>query len=255
MSRKKPVILISNDDGCSAEGLLILHRALDWIADTVVVSPDRERSAISHALTLHRPLRVYSNEHGFYCLDGTPADCITFALRSGRFPAPQVIVAGINRGPNLGEDVLYSGTVAAATEGAMRGVPSIAVSLAVFPVTEGPFYFNTAADVVLKVVQSVLKNGLPYGTILNINVPNIPVEELKGIRVTRQGHRRYEESIVEKEDPRGASYYWIGGGIPEFDNTEDTDGWAVENGYASVTPLSVDMTARDLLEEISSWTW
>jgi 5'-nucleotidase len=242
------VILVSNDDGIRSEGLLALERSLAKVAQLYTVAPDREQNAMSHALTLHRPLRVQEAGRRRLCVDGTPTDCVKLAV-TGLLPVrPDLVVSGINRGPNLGDDVVYSGTVSAAIEGTLLGIPSIAVSLVAFK----DFAFEAAADFAASLAERVLERGLPAGTLLNVNVPLGPARELKGWRVTRQGKRHYSETVVERVDPRGKKYYWIGGDDLGFAYEEGTDCVAVHEGYISVTPLRVDMTSYESLDTVRS---
>jgi 5'-nucleotidase len=240
-------ILISNDDGINSEGLHALGDALRTLGEVLVVAPDREQSAASHALTLYNPLRIEEIAENVYSVDGTPTDCINVAV-NGLFKEtkPDLIVSGINKGENLGDDITYSGTVSAAMEGILLGIPSMAVSLA----SNKNFYFDTASYYALLVAKYVLKKSLPTGTLLNINVPNLPKDKIKGIKVTKQGKRIYGEPIVEKIDPRGRKYYWIGGDKLRFLNIENSDLVAVSQGFVSVTPIKLDLTDYDLLDSL-----
>lgn len=239
------MILISNDDGIQSEGLLALENALASAGEIYTVAPDRVQNSMSHALTLHRPLRVQELAARRFAVDGTPTDCVKLAL-TGLLPArPDLVVSGINQGPNLGDDIIYSGTVSAAIEGALLGVPAIAVSLASFK----NFDFRAAAAFSAALVSRILHNGVPPETLLNVNVPALPEEQLKGWRLTRMGKRHYSEKIVERTDPRGRKYYWIGGDDLGFDQEEGTDCMAIHEGYISVTPLQVDLTNYKFLHE------
>jgi 5'-nucleotidase len=244
---EEAVILISNDDGIRSEGLMRLAKAMKRVGRVFVVAPDRERSAASHSLTLHRPLRVEEVSPGMYAVDGTPTDCISIAV-NGILPVrPDIVVSGINKGANLGEDVTYSGTVSAAMEGTLLGIPSVAFSLAA---GEG-FDFGHSARFAARLVRYVLKKGMPKDTLLNVNVPQ--ARSIKGYRMTRQGKRRFSDAIVEKVDPRGKKYYWIGGGVESWEQGEDTDFHAVSRGYISITPLHLDMTNYRSLAELDHW--
>lgn len=237
-------ILLSNDDGIQSEGLSALAEALRPIGETYTVAPDRPQSSMSHALTLHRPLRV--QELGNRCLsvDGTPVDCVKLAL-TGLLPVrPELVISGINKGPNLGDDIIYSGTVSAAIEGALLGIPAIAVSLVAFK----EFDFRAAAEFTAIMVQQIVERGLAPKTVINVNVPHAPKHALKGWRLTRMGKRHYNENIVERIDPRGGKYYWIGGDDLGFADEDGTDCKAVHEGYVSVTPLQVDLTDYRLLQ-------
>ncbi len=244
-------ILLSNDDGIYSAGLKALHEAFRGEHDVVVVAPDRERSAASHSLTLHRPLRINEISEGWFSIDGTPTDCIHIAL-NGLLPEPrpEMVVAGINMGGNLGDDVTYSGTVAAAIEGTLQGLPSIAVSL----VSRGPFEFGPAAEFAARLVKQVADRGLPEDTLLNVNVPDLPAGGMRGIQITRQGKSIYGEAIVEKVDPRGQTYFWVGSGNTEWIRRGDTDLDAVHEGKISVTPLHLNMTNETAYQELSGWS-
>jgi 5'-nucleotidase len=241
-------ILTSNDDGINSEGLHALADSLRALGEILVVAPDREQSAASHALSLHHPLRIEGISENIYSVDGTPTDCINVAV-NGLFKEnkPNIIVSGINKGENLGDDITYSGTVSAAIEGTLLGIPSIAVSLA----SKKDFFFDTASYYAQLVTKYVILNSLPVGTLLNVNVPNLPEDNIKGIRVTKQGKRVYGEPIVEKIDPRGRKYYWIGGNELRFLSIEDSDLVAVSQGYVSVTPIKLDLTDYEFLETLN----
>ncbi len=241
-----PVILVTNDDGIHAVGLGALAEALASLGEVYVVAPDREQSAVGHALTLHRPLRVDRLGDRRFAVNGTPSDCVNLGVL-GLLPEPPVlVVAGINHGPNLGDDVTYSGTVSAAMEGTLLGVPSMAVSQ-----IEGEAGgFQSAGRVAGLVAARVLVEGLPAKTLLNVNVPR---GEIRGIRMTRLGHRVYREKVVQEVDPRGRPYYWIGAGPPEWKEDEASDITAVHAGVASVTPLHLDLTHFGALGRMSEW--
>jgi 5'-nucleotidase len=238
------VVVLTNDDGIHAPGLAALERALAELGDVYVVAPEREQSTCGHALTLHRPLRPHQLGERRFAVNGTPADCVNLAVL-GFLPAPPVlIVSGINHGANLGEDVTYSGTIAAAMEGTILGVPSVAVSL----VDGGDF--DVAGRVARLIAMRVLVSGLPPKTLLNVNVPAQPP---RGIRVARLGHRVYMDKIVEQTDPRGRSHYWIGGGDARWDSLEGTDMGAVHEGYVALTPLHLDLTNHRALLQLDDW--
>jgi 5'-nucleotidase len=240
------IILLSNDDGIQSEGLLALERAFANLGEVYTVAPDREQNSMSHALTLHRPLRVHEAGERRFAVDGTPTDCVKLAL-TGLLPVkPNLVVSGINKGPNLGDDIIYSGTVSAAIEATLLGIPSIASSL----VTFRDFHFDAAAEFTLTLARRVTEIGLPSNTLLNINVPSVQKHELKGWRITRKGKRHYSEEVIERLDPRGRKYYWIGGDDLGFTNDAGTDCVAVQEGYISVTPLQVDMTDYRLFQEL-----
>jgi 5'-nucleotidase len=239
------IILLSNDDGINSDGLTALEESLKDVADIYTVAPDRAQSSMSHALTLHRPLRVHELAPRRLSVDGTPVDCVKLAL-TGLLPVrPDLVVSGINKGPNLGDDIIYSGTVSAAIEGALLGIPAIAVSLVTFK----DFDFRAAADFSATLVKRIAENGIAPKTLLNVNVPPLAKEKLKGWRLTRMGKRHYSENIVERVDPRGGKYYWIGGDDLGFADEEGTDCKTVHEGYVSVTPLQVDLTDYKLLQE------
>jgi 5'/3'-nucleotidase len=232
------IILVSNDDGIRAAGIRALAAALESVGEVWIVAPDREQSAASHSLSLHRPLRVEQLGPRRFAIDGTPTDCVNLAINGIMPVRPSLVVSGINHGANMGDDITYSGTVSAAMEGTLLNVPSIAVSLA----WRDELDFTTAAQFAQRLAKSVLQYGLPRDTLLNVNVPSLPASELRGYLVTRQGKRKYGDAIVEKVDPRGKKYYWIGGEDLGFVAAEGTDFTAVEGGYISVTPLHMDLT-------------
>ncbi len=246
-SRKK--ILVSNDDGIHSEGLIALARALESVGDVFIVAPDRERSAVSHSLTLHRPLRVNKISSNVISIDGTPTDCINLSLHGILPVRPDLIVSGINFGANLGDDITYSGTVSAAMEGTLFGLPSFAISLA----CEDDAKFETASKIAVKVAGLILKNGLPKDTLLNINVPYVAEKDIKGIKFTKQGKKTYSGAIVEKVDPRGKKYYWVGGSKIDIPHEEDTDLMAVYENYVSITPLHLDLTNYSSFKELLKW--
>ncbi len=234
-----PLILASNDDGIHSEGLTALVRALAPHGRVVVVAPDREQSAVSHALTLHRPLRIDQVGPDRYSIDGTPTDCVNLGINGILRERPTLVVSGINKGANLGDDVTYSGTVSAAMEGTLLGVPSIAMS----QIGRGPYDFAIAAAFAAELVERVLVAPLPPDTLLNVNVPQFPDgERPNGVALTRMGKRRYGDAIIEKVDPRGRKYYWIGGEELSFIEAEGTDFHAVSRGAISVTPIHLDLT-------------
>lgn len=245
-------ILVTNDDGIMAPGLRCLVAELSQIASVLVAAPDQERSATGHAITMFQPLRAKATDVPFaeaaYAISGTPADCVKLAVDT-LFPEQiDLIVSGINRGANLGTDVLYSGTVSAALEGVMLGLPAIAFSLAE---VENPV-FEPVARLAKDLVQTMWQKTWPADTLLNINVPRTEAE-LRGIRVTTLGHLRYNNPIMTRQDPRGGTYYWLAGQAPEDNNVEPSDVWAVNNGYVSLTPIHFDLTDYRLLDTIAAW--
>lgn len=242
-----PTILISNDDGINSEGLHKLHETLKDLGEVFVVAPDRDQSAVSHSLSLYRPLRIEQISDNVYTVDGTPTDCVNIAVNGIlKDREIDIVVSGINKGENLGDDITYSGTVSAAMEGALLGVPSIAVSLA----TKVDFNFEAAAYYSKLIAEYVLRSNLPPATILNVNVPHMPRGDIRGVLVTRQGKRVYGEPIVEKVDPRGRKYYWIGGYELGSVDIENSDIAAVKDGYVSVTPISLDLTDYGFLDKL-----
>lgn len=243
-------IMVTNDDGIHAPGILALASALRILGDVTVVAPDRERSAVGHALTLNSPLRVFELRDGFYAVDGTPTDCVNMGIHSLLPFRPDLVVSGINHGANLGDDVTYSGTVAAAIEATLMGIPAIAVSLATL---ERHGHFPEAAQVAVRVARQVIDNGLPEDTFLNVNVPNCPNDELKPPLVTRQGKRSFVGNVIGKTDPRGRKYYWIGSGEADFNDYEGTDFHAINRKHVSITPLHLDLTNYESMKVISGW--
>jgi 5'/3'-nucleotidase len=240
-----PRILITNDDGVRSEGLAALADALKPLGDIIIVAPLQEASAIGHALTLRRPLRLEQLSSGIYAVDGTPTDCVNIAVTTVLKGMPELIVSGINKGWNLGDDVTYSGTVSGALEGALLGVPSIAVSLQY--TEDRSFDFTESARAAHLVAQSVLDKGLPARTFLNINVPK---RRTKGFRVTVQAKRNHVTKVNEREDPRGQMYFWIEEGQNEWEPHDRSDYQAVRDGYVSVTPLQPDLTAYSVIPSI-----
>ncbi len=242
-------ILLSNDDGYTAEGLVRLAEALSRKAKVTVVAPDRDRSGASNSLTLDRPLRVSRAENGFYRVDGTPTDCVHLAITGLLDEEPDMVLAGINQGANLGDDVLYSGTVAAATEGRFLGFPAIALSLA----GENPRHFDTAVAVALSLLDQMERKPLPSDTILNVNIPNLPLSAIRGFQSTRLGQRHKAEPVIKSTDPRGRPIYWVGPAGPEQDAGPGTDFYAIRSGYVSVTPLQIDLTRHQAIAAIAAW--
>jgi 5'-nucleotidase len=243
-------ILLSNDDGCQAPGLNCLAELLRQHADLTVVAPDRNRSGASNSLTLLNPVRI-TNTHadGTLCIDGTPTDCVHLALTGLMEREPDIVVSGINAGPNLGDDVLYSGTVAAAMEGRHLGLPAIAVSSAGM----NPKHYDTAAQVTLILIQRLQLERLSNDAILNVNVPDIPFGELEGFAVTRLGNRHQADKALEARDPRGRRIWWIGNAGAEADCGPGTDFHAIANRCVSITPIDTDLTHHKALEKVGSW--
>jgi 5'-nucleotidase len=244
-------ILVSNDDGYRAEGIHRLREALTTLAEVTVMAPDRNRSGASNSLTLDVPLRVFAAEPGVYFVPGTPTDCVHLAI-SGFFDFEHdMVVSGVNDGPNLGDDVLYSGTVAAAVEGRFLGLPTIAVSLCTGASAGG--HFATGAEVARALVAQLLKKPLQRSLILNVNVPDVPLAQLRGFRASRLGYRHRSAPVMRAQDPRGRPVYWVGPAGPEQDAGPGTDFDTVAQGYVSVTPLQVDLTRHAALPELATW--
>ncbi|MGB2990533.1 MAG: 5'/3'-nucleotidase SurE [Candidatus Zixiibacteriota bacterium] len=243
------IVLLTNDDGVNAKGLLVLKKELSRVGQVWAVAPDREQSATSHSLTLQHPLRINKIGERFYSIDGTPTDAVMLAVHAILKRRPDILISGINHGPNMGDDVSYSGTVAAAMEGTILNIPSIAVS----NVNWDARYFESAARFVRKLAKFVLENGLPQYTFLNVNVPDRR-QAAKGYKITRLGKRVYSDVVIEKIDPRGRNYYWIGEQTPIWEKkADDTDFAAIKEGYISITPLHLDATDYKAMEEIKSW--
>jgi len=242
-------ILVSNDDGYQAKGIICLVATLREIAEVTVVAPDRDRSGASNSLTLKNPLYVTRHENGFSSVEGTPTDCVHLAITGLLQEEPDMVVSGINAGANMGDDVIYSGTVAAAMEGRFLGLPALAISLA----SSQPEHFETAARVAKQLVLRLRENSLPADTILNVNVPDLPWEQLAGFCATRLGNRHKSEPVVKDIDPRGRPIYWVGPAGPEQDAGPGTDFHAVRSGYVAITPLQVDLTRYSALEQVAQW--
>ena len=237
----QPLILVTNDDGVAAPGIAALASALDPLGEVWVYAPDRNQSAVGHGVSLHRPLRVVPIRDRWFSVDGTPTDCVMLAVRSLLGRRPDVVVSGINNGPNMGDDVTYSGTVAGAFEGMLLGIPAVAVS----NLGRVSGHLEASGTVARAVVSSVLEHGLPPETVLNVNIPDVPLSELGAVEITRMGRRTYEDVIVERQDPRGLSYYWIGGSDPGHHAEKGTDFDAIGRGCVSVTPLNRDLTHHE----------
>lgn len=248
-SEKRMRILISNDDGYMARGLHTLANALKDCGEITVVAPDRNRSGASNSLTLENPLRLDRLDNGIYRVEGTPTDCVHLAITGLLEEEPDMVVSGINAGANLGDDVLYSGTVAAAMEGRFLGLPAIAISLASF---DGKHY-ETAGWVAQQLVTRLSKAALPADTILNVNVPDLPIDQIIGFESTRLGHRHKAEPIIREQDPRGRPMYWIGPAGAEQDAGPGTDFDAIRRGAVSVTPLQIDLTRYDAIDGVARW--
>lgn len=238
-------ILLSNDDGVYAWGLKIAFQHLRRIAEVRVVSPLEEKSTTGHSLTIHKPIRLLRMENGFFGVNGSPADCVYIGIREVMGRMPDLVISGINRGANLGQDVYYSGTVSAAREACILGIPAIAVSVDVdhrMPKEDREIHFETAAKVLVRLLRRMRLSKVPRHTLLNVNVPDLPFDEIKGIQVTRQGFRYYSGAVLKRIDHRGKPYFWIGGQYKGFHNTAGTDCYAVAKRYVSITPVKLDCT-------------
>ena len=245
------LILVTNDDGIHAPGLQVLYKKSRLLGKAVIIAPEHDNSAASHSLTMNRPLRVCQIERDIYTINGTPTDCVTIGIGKILPQKPDLVISGINPGPNLGDDVSYSGTVSAAIEATMLGIPSIAVSLAA---ESEPYHYETAVKFIIKLANLILEKGLPQDTLLNVNIPNTTPERVAGVAFTRRGRRLYEDAIKETYDPWGRRHYWIGGGTPSFDRGEDTDSAAIRVNKISITPMHLDPTNYEALKLLKeSW--
>ncbi len=246
-------VLLCNDDGIHAPGIAALYDAVRDMAEVHIVAPEAERSAVGHAITIYNPLKtkkIFKNGEFFgYAVEGTPADCVKLAVSALMPGPPDFVISGINLGPNAGISVIYSGTVSAATEGTILGIPSMAVSLNTFA---DPLW-DTAKKVAREMLARLAQDGLPEGTLLNVNVPNIPMEELKGTRITRMGRSRYIETFEKRMDPRGNVYYWMDGELALLEDPANTDLNALEDGYVSLSPLGFDLTRHSALPHFEKW--
>jgi 5'-nucleotidase len=242
-------ILVSNDDGVSAAGIIALSNALSEFAQVLTVAPDRNCSGASNSLTLTNPLRINNLDNGYIAVNGTPTDCVHLAIRQLCLTEPDIVVSGINAGANMGDDTLYSGTVAAAMEGRFLGLPAIAVSL----VGKSLIHYDTAAVYATKIEKGLLAHPISRDQMLNVNVPDLPIAEIKGIKVTRLGARHKAEGMIKTQDPAGKDIYWLGPVGSEQDAGEGTDFDAVAAGYVSITPLTVDLTAYNQLDGLADW--
>lgn len=243
------VILVTNDDGVHSQGLLTLFKAMNRIGDAYIVAPDRERSAAGHSLTLHRPLKAELIRDRIYSVNGTPTDAVVLGVNRILPRKPDIVVSGINKGGNLGDDITYSGTVSAAIEGTMLNIPSFAISMA----GDKNFHFDTAASFAIIIAEYIMEKSLPYDTLLNVNVPNLAEGLIKGIMLSRQGKRIYDNSIREVFSPRNEKHFWIGGGDIFWEHAEDTDSSAVEKGFVSVTPIHLDLTNYTALDAMKKY--
>ena len=245
-------IMITNDDGIQAPGLKVLFRESRKLGQTVIIAPEHDNSAASHSLTMNRPLHVREIDENIYAVNGTPTDCVTIGIGKILPQKPDLVISGINPGPNLGDDVSYSGTVSAAIESTMLGIPAVAVSLAA---ESEPLHYAAAAAFIVRLAGIILEKGLPRDTLLNVNVPNTPPEKIKGVAFTRRGRRLYDDAIKETYDPWGRKHYWIGGGTPSFDAGEGTDSAAISVNKISITPMHLDPTNYEALAFLEKdWT-
>lgn len=247
------LFLVTNDDGYLAPGLRTLSRALEDLGEVVVVAPDREQSATSHSLTLHHPLRVRQTAAGRYHVDGTPTDCVMLAVSAILERRPDFVFSGINHGGNMGEDVSYSGTVSAAMEGTLLGIPSVAVSLVHSDETLLEPYEALVRRLARMIVETPLQVIFPADTLLNINLPDRDPRAVEGVRITTLGKRVYSDPVVVDKDPRGKTYYWIGGGEPTWEGPAEADYRAVEKGYISITPVHLDLTNHRVIPDLKKW--
>lgn len=255
---QRPLILVSNDDGIDAPGIIALASAMDGLGEVYVVAPINEQSAVGHAITVRDPVRarpwpfeVPSGEIPAFAVTGTPADCTKLAINHLLPRKPDLVVSGINRGPNTAVNVIYSGTVSAATEAAILGVDAIAFSLCAWEAAD----YEAAGRYAEIIAAKVLADGMPPGILFNVNIPDLPFDDIGGIEVTRQARSRWEESFLERKDPLDKPYYWLSGRFVNLDEGEHTDLGAIENGFVSLTPIQYDLTAHDLLDELRTWEW
>ncbi|HRE74708.1 MAG TPA: 5'/3'-nucleotidase SurE [Flavobacteriales bacterium] len=252
MKKKKPVILVTNDDGITAPGIRALVEAVKGFGTILIVSPDSPQSGMGHAITVNEPLRLYpSKEYGkleSYACSGTPVDCVKLGIYEILKYSPDLIVSGINHGSNVSTNVLYSGTMSAAVEGALEGIPSIGFSLTDYSMTAD---FSAAQKVVKSIVKEVLEKGMPEGICFNVNIPKLPYSKIKGVKVCRQAHAFWEDKFDNRKDPLGKPYYWLTGEFKSYDGGKDTDLWALENNYVSLVPVQYDMTAHQVLGKLN----
>ncbi|MEJ5305094.1 MAG: 5'/3'-nucleotidase SurE [Ignavibacteria bacterium] len=250
---KKFRILVSNDDGIYSEGIIALREAMLELGEVFVYAPHKQQSAVGHAITTHLPLRVnpyYMNGEFFgYAVTGTPADCVKLAVTTHMKVKPDLIVSGINHGSNAAINVIYSGTVSAATEGTILGIPSIAFSLTTYV----DFDFTYSKKIAKIIAQAVLKYGLPPGVLLNVNIPPVPEDKIKGIKITKQGKSRWNDYFEKRVDPQQREYYWLTGTMDNIEDDEESDIRAIQENYVSVTPIQFDLTAYDFLEKLKQW--
>lgn len=253
-NKQRPLILVTNDDGITAPGIRALIETVREIGDIMVVAPDKPQSGMGHAITINSTLRIHpvSDVEGIteFACSGTPVDCVKLAIGRLLPRKPDLCISGINHGSNSSINVIYSGTMSAAVEGCIEGVPSIGFSLCDYRLEAS---FEAAKSYVRKMVETVLEHGLPEGVCLNVNIPKRPLEEIKGLKLCRQAHALWEETFDERHDPSGRPYYWLTGVFRNLDSGTDTDEWALANGYISVVPVGIDFTAHNALKTLSQW--
>ncbi len=253
---KKPLILVTNDDGVMAPGIRHLVKYMTELGEVVVVAPDKPQSGMGHAVTITNPLRLekitVNDGHDEYSCSGTPVDCVKLAVNRVLKRKPDLLVSGINHGSNSSISVIYSGTMSAAIEGAMESIPSIGFSLLDYRFDAD---FTQAKQHILSIAGNVLKHGLPKGICLNVNIPAVSAKEIEGVKVCRQARGNWEEEFDYRQDPRGKDYYWLTGKFNLYENSNETDEWALANKYISVVPVQFDFTAHDLIPEITKWTF
>ncbi|RAJ22705.1 5'-nucleotidase /3'-nucleotidase /exopolyphosphatase [Gelidibacter algens] len=253
--KKKPLILVTNDDGITAPGLRTLIEVMKTIGEVVVVAPDSPQSAMGHAITINSTLYVEAvhidtGDQKEYSCSGTPADCVKLAVKQLLGRRPDICVSGINHGSNSSINVIYSGTMSAALEAGIEGIPAVGFSLCDYKWTAN---FEACKSYVKTIVENVLEHGLPNGVVLNVNIPNLAKDDIKGIRVSRQAKANWEEEFDKRKNPQGRDYYWLTGKFVNLDNGEDTDEWALEHGYVSVVPVQFDLTAHHCIQNLNSW--
>jgi len=254
MKSERPLILVSNDDGITAPGIRALIEAVSELGEVVIVAPDAPQSGMGHAVTISKPLRldktdIYESLVAYQC-SGTPADCVKLAVDKVLHRKPDLLVSGINHGSNSSINVLYSGTMSAAMEGAIEGIPSVGFSLCNFAYDAD---FTAAKKIVKIIAQNIIKNGLPVGTLLNVNIPNVSEKELNGVKICRQALAKWQEEFDERKDPNGRKYYWLTGKFVNRDKGEDTDEWALANNFVSVVPVHFDLTAHHSISFLNGW--
>jgi 5'-nucleotidase len=254
MSKKRPLLLAVNDDGITAPGIRAMVEAAQELAEVIVVAPDSPQSGMGHAITLNKPLRLTKVDgHGeslSYQCSGTPVDCVKIGIDKILDRKPDLVISGINHGANHSINVIYSGTMSAAMEGAIEGIPSVGFSLLNY--SHGAD-FTASKHFVKLIIKNLLKEGLPKGTLLNVNVPDLPLKDIKGVKICRQANAKWEEEFDERTDPRNGKYFWLTGAFTNYDKGEDTDVWALDNGFVSVVPVQFDLTAHHAIQQLNEW--